>query len=111
MAAVNIITGSYPTEDPTHASLSGKTVSRTNQPHKGVDVKVVASSGSGTGTLIGWDGAHWVPIGDITINSASYGGVVGGRFTPGNGFKAFAIWEKSAGATITAASLTVGDLR
>ena len=111
MAAVNLVTGAYPTLAPSNAALTGKTLARTASTHRDVDVKVIVSAASGVGSLIAWDGTHWCPIGDLTLDNTLYGGVAFGRFTPGNGFTHYAIWEKTAGATVTSAALVTNNLR
>lgn len=105
MSAVTLVTGAYPTVAPGNVALNGKTVERTQYVWLDCDVKVVVTAASGVATLIGYDGSHWCHIGDITLDSTLYGGIAFERFSPGNGFTHYAIWEKTAGATVTSASI------
>lgn len=104
LSSIDVISGTYPaTTAPSDNSLSGK-VRQTPSGMISVDVGLLATAGSGTYTLIGWDGAAWYPVGDISVDSSACGGYALGRFTPGSNFLYFAVWEKSA-ATLSASTI------
>ncbi len=103
MQSISVMTTWPATTLPSDVSLTGKVVERALG-YRDLNVSVVASSGTGVYTLVGYVlGAadRWVPIGDIDVDSAVYGGVAFGRFSPGSAYTHFGIFQKSA-ATLSA---------
>lgn len=111
MADVLLIIGVYPTVPPSDVGLAGCVISRTKFSSYNTDVTIIVSAGSGVLTLLGYNGTTWCPIGDINVTSAEYGGVAFERYTPGNGFTHFAVWQKTAGATVLTIALNTSIKR
>lgn len=115
-SAVSVLAnGSYPgTTAP--SGLAGNVVSANANKASSVDVMVTVTVGAGTITLCGWNdkALKWFPIGDVTVDATTHAvGGVGynlGRFSPGSGFTAFALWHKVA-TTVGAAYITVATGR
>jgi hypothetical protein len=103
MQSIAVMTSWPGTTVPSDESLDGKVIER-QMGSRDLNISVVASSGSGVYTLVGFvagSADRWMPIGDIDVDSSVYGGVGFGRFSPGSSYTHFGIYQKTA-ATLSA---------